>query len=82
MRSALLALLLTIIAADRPASLKTDPVFLTRDGCVNTPAMVFNLEDALKALGWPNDYRYINISKLSPKDARTGMHATQKRTQR
>ena len=40
-----------------PAAVKTDLTFLTRDGCVNTPDMVNNLDDALKALGWPNDYQ-------------------------
>ena len=46
--------------------------FLTRDGCVNTPDMVNNLDDALKALGWPSDYQYIDIGKLFAKDVRTG----------
>lgn len=49
-----------------------DLVFLTRDGCVNTPDMVNNLDDALKTLGWPNDYQYIDIGKLPKTDARTG----------
>lgn len=61
-----------LIASDPPTSLKTDLVFLTRDGCVNTPDMVNNLDDALKALGWPHDYQYINISKLKASDVRTG----------
>jgi hypothetical protein len=42
-----------LMGTDAPASLKADLVFLTRDGCVNTPDMVNNLDDALKALGWP-----------------------------
>jgi hypothetical protein len=54
------------------ASIKTDLVFLTRDGCVNTPDMVNNLDDALKALKLPNDYQYINVSKLPTSDLRTG----------
>jgi hypothetical protein len=54
-------------------SVKSDLVFLTRDGCVNTPDMVNNLDDALKALRWPNDYQYINIGKLAQTDARTGL---------
>ena len=52
--------------------MKNDLVFLTRDGCVNTPDMVNNLDDALKALGWKSDYQYINIGKLATTDARTG----------
>jgi hypothetical protein len=57
-----------------PAKVTTmkDLAFLTRDGCVNTPDMVNNLNDALKALGWPNDYQYIDIGKLRKADARTG----------
>ena len=63
---------LVLIGSDKPASLKGELTFLTRDGCVNTPDMVNNLDDALKALGWPSDYQYIDIGKLSPKDVRTG----------
>ena len=55
----------------RPASLK-GLTFLTRDGCVNTPDMVNNLDDALKSLGWRTDYQYINIGKLKTTDVRTG----------
>ncbi len=49
-----------------------DLTFLTRDDCVNTPDMVNNLDDALKALGWPKDYQYVNIGKLAVSDVRTG----------
>jgi hypothetical protein len=49
-----------------------DLTFLTRDGCVNTPDMVNNLDDALKTLGWPNDYEFLNIGKLRKNDVRTG----------
>ncbi len=49
-----------------------DLVFLTRDGCVKTAGMVTNLDAALKALGWPNDYQYLDIGKLRKTDARTG----------
>jgi len=34
--------------------------------------MVLNLDDALKALGWPTDYQYINIGTLPKTDVRTG----------
>src|ERR1700730_18238375 len=66
----ILALALTD-ASKAPTSIK-DLTFLTRDGCVNTPDMVNNLDDALKALGWPKDYQYINIGKLPANDVRTG----------
>ena len=54
-----------------PTTMK-DLTFLTRDGCVNTPDLVNNLDDALKALGLPNDYQFIDIGKLPAKDLRTG----------
>jgi hypothetical protein len=69
---AILALAVLMSAGDKPVSVKADLVFLTRDGCVNTPDLVNNLDDALKALGWAADYQYINIEKLPAKDARTG----------
>src|SRR3954447_7091005 len=53
-------------------SVKADLVFLTRDGCVNTPDLVNNIDDALKSMGWPTDYQYLDIGKLPAKDARTG----------
>jgi hypothetical protein len=71
-RFALVALALTITVTDQPASVKADLVFLTRDGCVNTPDMMFNVDDALKALGWPIDYQVIDIGKLPASDVRTG----------
>ena len=66
----MLALALTD-ATKAPTSMK-DLTFLTRDGCVNTPDMVNNLDDALTALGWPKDYQYINIGNLPGNDVRTG----------
>ena len=56
---------------DAPASTK-DLMFLTRDGCVNTPEMVVNLDRALEALGWPNDYQFVDIGTLPTSDVRTG----------
>ena len=47
-------------------------MFLTRDGCVNTPDMVNSLDEALNALHWPKDYQYIDIGKLPKTDIRTG----------
>jgi hypothetical protein len=58
-----------------PSSMKA-PTFLTRDGCVNSSDMVLNLDDALKALGWPKDYRYIDISKLPKTDVADGLSDT------
>jgi hypothetical protein len=66
------ALMMTMTVADRPSSVKADLVFLTRDDCVQTPDMVNNLDDALKSLGWPNDYQFINIGTLPKDDVRTG----------
>lgn len=60
------------MTVDPPRTVKADLVFLTRDGCVNTPDMVNNLDDALKALGWPTDYQYLDIGKLPKTDGRTG----------
>src|SRR5258708_4416979 len=71
-----LILVVVLAAAVRGATMTPstmrDLTFLTRDGCVNTPDMINNLDDALKELGWPNDYQFINIAKLSKKDVRTG----------
>ena len=64
-------LLAVTVSAGAPRSVK-DLTFLTRDGCVNTPDMVNNLDDALKKLGWANDYQYINIGTLKASDVRTG----------
>jgi len=69
---ALAALTVTITMTDKPPSVKADLVFLTRDGCVNTPDMVNNLDEALKALGWASDYQYIDIGNLAKTDAQTG----------
>lgn len=57
MRDSMIAVVLliavaTVTAVGQKRSVKDDLTFLTRDGCVNTPDMVNNLDDALKALGW------------------------------
>ena len=54
-----------------PATMK-DLTFLTRDGCVNTPDTLNNLDDALTALKLPKDYQFIDIAKLPKTDPRTG----------
>ena len=51
----LLVVMATVAAAQK--SMRADLEFLTRDGCVNTPDMVNNLDDALQTLGWGNDYQ-------------------------
>ena len=70
----LVTLSMAVVAGSgpKPKSVKNDLVFLTRVGCVNTPDMVNNLDDALKALGRKNDYQYLDIGKLPKTDARTG----------
>ena len=47
-------------------------VFLTRQGCVNTVTMRNNLDDALKALGLPTEYQFIDADTLAPSDRRGG----------
>ena len=61
----------TVATLAKPTSMK-ELTFLTRDGCVNTPDMVNNLDDALKSLGLPTDYACIDIGTLPKRDARTG----------
>jgi hypothetical protein len=68
----LLALaIVTVALPTKPTSMK-ELTFLTRDGCVNTPDMVNKLDGALKSLGWPTDYAYLDIGTLPRQDARTG----------
>ena len=67
-----LLLVVTVSGSAAPPRSMKDLMFLTRDGCVNTPDMVNNLDDALKALGWATDYQYIDIGKLPRRDVRTG----------
>jgi hypothetical protein len=63
--------LLLALAWGSPSTMK-DLTFLTRDGCVNTPDMVNNLDDALTGLKLPKDYQFIDIGKLPKDDSRTG----------
>ena len=53
-------------------SVRCDLVFITRDGCVNTPDMLLNLDDALRGLGLALDYEVVNLGKLPKSDSRTG----------
>ena len=49
-----------------------DIVFLTRDGCANTPVMRANLDAALVALGTATDYTVLDQGSLSTNDPRNG----------
>ena len=49
-----------------------DVVFLTRDGCVNTPLMRNRLDEALQSLGLPKDYQVIDSDALPASDRRGG----------
>ena len=65
-----IALLLALALGAEPTI--KELTFLTRDGCVNTPDMVNNLDDALTALKLPKDYQFVDIGKLPKDDPRTG----------
>jgi hypothetical protein len=47
-------------------------VFLTRQGCVNTTTMRENFDTALKAIGWSNEYQFVDADTLSATDPRGG----------
>lgn len=47
-------------------------VFLTREGCVNTATMRGNLDEALKSMGWPSDYQFVDVDTMPEGDARRG----------
>ena len=47
-------------------------VFLTRQGCVNTVTMRERFDEALKALGLPHDYQFIDADTLAASDPRGG----------
>lgn len=52
--------------------MKSDLVFVTRDGCVTTPDMLNNLDDALRSLGLAVDYSVIDLASLAATDPRIG----------
>ena len=52
--------------------MRDDLVFVTREGCVNTPDMLLNLDDALRALHLPLDYQVVDLKTLRPTDPRVG----------
>ena len=45
-------------------------VFLTREGCANTPTMRANLDKALHDLGWTQSYQTIDAATLQKDDTR------------
>jgi hypothetical protein len=47
-------------------------VFVTREGCENTPALRRNLDAALTALNLPLDYQVVDFAALPATDARRG----------
>jgi hypothetical protein len=57
-------------AADKPSMDKF--VFLTREGCVNTTLMREHFDTALKAVGWSNEYQFVDADGLAPTDPRGG----------
>ena len=52
--------------------MKTELVFLTRDGCVNTPDMLNNLDDALRGLNMAQDYPVVNLASFAATNPRIG----------
>jgi hypothetical protein len=53
---------------DQPAKPKL--IFLSRDGCVNTPNMRKNLDVALVKLSWQDGFEVVDAGKLPPSDPR------------
>lgn len=47
-------------------------VFLTREGCANTAVLRANLDDALRSLGVPAEYQFIDLATLPASDIRRG----------
>ena len=68
----LLATLAGSLGAAQTGRSMQELTFLTRDGCVNTPDMQLNLDDALIQLGWRRNYQEIDIGNLPKTDPRTG----------
>jgi hypothetical protein len=71
-RVILIALIATLIAVPQTGRSTKELVFLTRDGCVHTPDMQNNLDDALIRLKWRRDYQIINLATLKNDDPRIG----------
>ena len=59
-------------AAPKRKSVRSELVFITRNGCVNTPDMFNNLDDALRSLNLALDYQVVSLGRLPQSDPRTG----------
>lgn len=64
----MLGALVNVPGSRPPARSRLALVFLTRDGCANTPIIRVHLNDALRALGLPRDYQTVNIGTLPRTD--------------
>src|SRR5215813_5969717 len=53
-------------------SVRDDLVFITRDGFVNTPDLLLNLDDALRGLGLALDYEVVDLGKRPKSDPGRG----------
>jgi len=73
-RTEILTMLIALVLALALGAAPTmkDLTFLTRDGCVNTPDMANNLDDALTGMNLSKDYQFIDIGTLQKDDPRTG----------
>jgi hypothetical protein len=60
------------VSTGQRRSVRGNLVFITRDGCVNTPDVLLSLDDALRGLGLALDYEVVDLGKLPKSDARTG----------
>ena len=70
--AAILVVLAACTRAPTPVTSMSDVVFLTRGGCVNTTTMRANFDQALKTMGLPNDYQFIDLDTLPAADVRNG----------
>jgi len=59
-------------ATDTVSTDSVHVVFLTRDGCSNTPVLLANLKTVAKSFGQPLDYDIVNQGTLPATDARVG----------
>jgi len=71
-RSLLLIGVIGLTVAPQTERSMKELVFLTRDGCANTPDLQNNLDDALIRLKWRRDYQIIDLATLKKSDPRIG----------
>lgn len=69
---ALMGLVGTMAAVPQTGRSTKGLVFLTRDGCANSPDMQTNLDDALIRLKWRRDYQIVDLATLKKSDPRIG----------